>query len=252
MNLYTSFDFLGNESRYFEGIGTIHCPSLREIHNITYSVFSCYLNILLCTQKDYLKLLGIEEQFAMLPDKDKTNNTLYRLILYSKPDLLLDIISFFADECVKYDEQTESFQLYSVKDETTKTVGNINNDNFEDFRMCAKRVLGLVKQDEAEIKFKNDIAKRMFEKLQSNTKKPKHDENYTLDNMIKKYCTHNKVGINILNVWDLSYYQFSSMFSEYCNGRQCDFKDMMAANTFSYKKSSDYKPLEFMKTLNND
>lgn len=67
--------------------------------------------------------------------------------------------------------------------------------------------------------------------------------------MIKKYCTHNKVGINILNVWDMTYYQFMQMFNEYCNGRQCDFNDLMAANTFSYKKSTDYNPLEYIKKL---
>ena len=70
--------------------------------------------------------------------------------------------------------------------------------------------------------------------------------------MIKKYCTHNKVGINILNVWDMTYYQFMHMFNEYCNGRQCDYSDMIAANTFSYKEASDYKQMLWIEKLNNN
>ena len=140
---------------------------------------------------------------------------------------------------------------------------------FEAFRPCIPWIaLGLLgflggkmmveglknQEEEQEQKFKNNTAKKLFEKLQKHAKeqKKKADENYTLDNMIKKYCTHNKVGINILNVWDMTYYQFSTMFNEYCNGRQCDFNDMMAANTFSYKKSTDYKPLDYIKKLKNN
>ena len=79
----------------------------------------------------------------------------------------------------------------------------------------------------------------------------KTDDDLKLGNMIKKYCTHNKVGINILNVWDMTYYQFNVMFSEYRTGRQMDFNDAMAANTFSYKDSSDYNPSLWMKNSNN-
>ena len=72
------------------------------------------------------------------------------------------------------------------------------------------------------------------------------------DNLIKKYCTHNKVGINILNVWDMTFYQFNTMFSEYNVGRQMDFNDAMASNTFSYKESSDYNPMLWIEKINNN
>ena len=91
----------------------------------------------------------------------------------------------------------------------------------------------------------------MYEQFKQHAQKQKKesDENFAFDNMIKKYCTHNKVGINILNVWDMTYYQFVTMFKEYGNGRQHDFSDMMAANTFSYKKSTDYKAMDYMKKI---
>ena len=72
------------------------------------------------------------------------------------------------------------------------------------------------------------------------------------DNLIKKYCTHNKVGINILNVWDMTFYQFNVMFAEYNIGRQMDFNDAMASNTFSYKEASDYKPMLWIEKINKN
>ena len=56
-------------------------------------------------------------------------------------------------------------------------------------------------------------------------------------------------GINILNVWDMTYYQFMKMFLEYRMGRQADINDMMAANSFSFKNSKDYNPMEYMNKI---
>ena len=87
------------------------------------------------------------------------------------------------------------------------------------------------------------------DKSEQKEKQTSADDDYTLSNMIVKYCTHNKVGINILNVWDMTYYQFMKMFLEYRMGRQADINDMMAANSFSFKNSKDYKPMEYMNKI---
>ena len=52
-----------------------------------------------------------------------------------------------------------------------------------------------------------------------------------------------------MNVWDMTYYQFMKMFLEYRMGRQADINDMMAANSFSFKNSKDYKPMEYMNKI---
>lgn len=254
MGIYTSFDYLCNEPFYINGIGNIKCPTLRDIRKCSYSIFSCYLNLSLCTPQECAKLIGLEEQYNALDDIGREKNSIYNMLLYNDINLLFSMISFFVDEYIDFDKDSLSFITYRVIDDKRQNIGHIGNDNFELFTENIKCILGLNKQEKKEQKFKNNTAKKMFEKLKkhSQEQKRKQDENYSLDNMIKKYCTHNKVGINILNVWDMTYYQFTSMFSEYCNGRQCDFNDMMAANTFQYKKSTDYKPLDYMKKLNND
>ena len=50
----------------------------------------------------------------------------------------------------------------------------------------------------------------------------------------------------------MTFYQFNTMFAEYNIGRQMDFNDAMASNTFSYKESSDYKPMLWIEKLNKD
>lgn len=255
MNLYSPFDYLCNEPFFIREIGNLKSPTLRDIRKVSYSIFSCFLNLMLYTPQECAKMLELEEQYNALDEKGKEMNTVYNLLLYNNIQLLFSALSFFIEDTFEFDEKTLSFQTYKMVDDKKQIIGHVGNDNFEQFRLEVQRILGLKNQEEEqEQKFKNKTAKKLFEKLQKHAKeqKKKSDENYTLDNMIKKYCTHNKVGINILNVWDMTYYQFTSMFNEYCNGRQCDFNDMMAANTFSYKKSTDYKPLDYIKKLNNN
>lgn len=246
MNPYTTFDYLCNEPYFLNGIGTVRCPTLRDIRRTTYQLFSFYLNLLTITPQDYQKLCGITAT---------ENTSLYQLLLYGTPQLLTGLLSFFLTDSFSFDKASGSFLIYTQDNTQSKQpVGHIGNDNFDALREELLAILGLRRPADQTPRFKNNSAKKLFEKMQKHSQKQnkKQDENYTLENMILKYCTHNKSGINILNVWDMTYYQFITMFGEYCNGRQCDFNDMMAANTFSYKNSTDYKPLNYMQKLNSN
>lgn len=253
MYLYTSFDYLCNEPFYLDRIGYFRCPTLKDIRMKSYLFFRVLLNLIISSKEELL-----EQQMSTLLSREADIDNIKKMskfdfLIYLDKDMLLESISFFS--CNKVEFQDNMYVIFDT-DEGNKCVlyGYINNDNFEIFCNEIKKILGLSQENQIEPKFKNNTAKKLFDKMKKHSKeqKKKQDENYTLDNMIKKYCTHNKVGINILNVWDMTYYQFISMFNEYCNGRQCDFNDMMAANTFSYNKSTDYKPLDYIKKLNNN
>lgn len=254
ITIYSSFDYLCNESFYIDGIGNIRCPTLRDIRKITYKLFMVYLEMLSLNHEEYLKVSDLYDKYNDLNESDKDKNSLFYLLLYGNPDLLFGMISFFVVGGIKFNKETYQFDIFKIENEINEPIGHIGNHNFENFRLQVQLILGISDAQEKEPRTKNTLAKEMYEKFQKHNakqKNKKNDENYTLDNMIRKYCTHNKVGINITNVWDMTYYQFISMFSEYCNARQCDFNDMMAVNTFSYKKSSDYKPMDYMKKLRN-
>ena len=240
--MYSSFDYLCNEPFYLDGIGHAVCPTLRDIRNITYQVFSLYLNTIAMSREEYLHLYGLPET---------CDGSYYRLLLHGNPRILFGLLAFFLTGEARYDKETETLEIYEqVNGEATLT-GQLGEHNFEQFRLEMQRILGIKKTDEKEPKFKNSLAQNLFQKMQRHTAKQARqaDDNFEFDNMIRKYCANNKAGISILNVWDMTYYQFTCMFAEYCNARQCDFNDRMAAHTFSYKKSSDYHPMEFMKKL---
>lgn len=252
MGIYTEYDYLCNELFFVENIGLIKCPTLRDIRKITYRVWSNYIHILTVTLYSYLEENNLTEKYEALNKSEMEKQTLFRLLLYGNTDFLFGMIRFFVSDNLelKFNSETESINVYEVAPVgDDKYIGHIDNDNFGIFCKNIKMIIGIEESDDKKPRFKSKQAQYIYEKThQNNTLKG--DLNYSLDNMIKKYCTHNKVGINILNIWDMTYFQFITMFNEYRNGRQCDISDAMAANSFSYKKSSEYRPMEYMKKLN--
>ena len=131
--------------------------------------------------------------------------------------MLFGFIGFFIQENIIFKEDDLSFHIYI--EETDKNgniskneIGVINADNFDVFRNEILKILGLKQIETKKPKYKTERARKLAEKIAKAkaqlTKTSQQDGNMSFDNLIKKYCTHNKVGINILNVWDMTYYQF--------------------------------------------
>lgn len=242
---YSSFDYLCDEPYFLDGIGKVKCPTLREIRKITYSKFNNYLQLLLVTANEFInanKITGINGE---CPDI-----SIFELLIYTLQEDLTNMISFFVIDNFTFDKENMQFIFF---DNEEKAIGSLNDENFDVFRFYIKKILGMEKQEEEPQKFKNEYVRKMYEKMKKHDelqrKSKKTDDDYLLDNMIRKYCTNNKVGINILNVWDMTYYQFTSMFCEYSYSRQCDNQDSIAANSFSYKNTTDYNSMNYMKRI---
>lgn len=196
---------------------------------------------------NYLKRIDLYETYCGLSETEKKKSNLYNLFLYKNPNLLFNMVNFFFIDKYVFNQETFEFDIYNGED----VIGHLNNQNFDVFREHMQCIMGTKKPEDKELKFKNILAKNMYNKFKNHKCKEKNtDDNLELENMIRKYCTHNKNGINIFNVWDLTYYQFNCMFAEYCIARKYDFNDLMAANSFSYSKSSEYKSMDFLKKLN--
>lgn len=244
MSIYVPYDYLCNEPFYIDGIGTVRCPTLRDIRKITYRVFSIYLSVIAEDLEDYLKITGLLEKYNSLSEFEKQKNNLFNLMLFRDTQLLFNMLSFFFVDRLDFNKETVSFDIYS----NDKVIGCLNSQNFDIFKNELQCILGIQAPEEQEKKYKNKLAKEMDDKFKKHNNKSKStDDSLKIENMIRKYCVHNKNGINILNVWDLTYYQFISMFTEYCNARNCDFNYLMATNSFTYTKNSDYDPLGYLK-----
>lgn len=208
---------------------------------------------------EYLEQSKLKEKYDTLSSEEKDKINLYSLLILYEPAALFGLIQFFIQDKVIFDGADLSFHVYKEEaenGETKKTeIGKIDKDNFDLLRNEILKCLGLKQIETKKPKYKTERARILAEKIEKAkaqlNKTSKQDGNMALDNMIKKYCTHNKVGINILNVWDMTFYQFNVMFSEYNVGRQMDFNDIMAANTFQFKEVKDYKPALWMEKINN-
>ena len=167
------------------------------------------------------------------------------------PQLLFQYIRvFIANDEVRFLERSGAFEIVDLTDGGEQTAGRIDGRNFDRFRESVASVLGLKKPVDKPVRFKSERARKLMEKIRNNKSSvKKQDEAYEFDNMVLKYCTHNKVGINLLNVGGLTYYQFIRLFYEYIHARQSDYGDALAANTFSYKDPKDYSPMQWIEKL---
>lgn len=261
MDLYDDFDYLCNEPYFIPNIGTIKNPTLRDIRKLTHKLFMVYVNICSSSVDNYVGLINFREEYNQLSEDAIDKNSLFSFLLLTNIELLFGFIRFFIQENIVFKKDDMSFHIYI--EETDKDgkpykqeIGIINADNFDIFRNEILKILGLKQIETKKPKYKTERARKLAEKIaKAKSQLPKtseQDKNMSFDNLIRKYCTHNKVGINILNVWDMTFYQFNTMFAEYNIGRQMDFNDAMASNTFLYKESSDYKSMLWMEKLNND
>lgn len=241
MNHYSSYDYLWSEPYLVEGIGKIKCPTLLEIRRITYGVFCCYLNI----------TLAAPNKNEPLPEHEFSA---YRFLLEANPQLLLQYIrTFVADSLIRLNEKEASIEVVDRTDDGEIMAGKIDETNFDFFRTAVAEALGLKRANEKPLKFKSERARKLHEKIQKNkTEVQNTDPAFDLDNMILKFCTYNKTGINLLNVGNLTYSQFIQLFNEYVHARQSDYGDAIAANTFSYKDSKDYNPMLWIEKLKKD
>lgn len=247
MSLYTPYDYLWPEPYVIDGIGKVKCPTLLEIRQMTYNMFCCYLNMTLATVDEFISNFHLDDGLS----KDLS---LYSIFILTNPQLLLHYIrTFITNDIVKFNDKEISVEVIDIIDGSETVIGKINEANFELFRDSVAAALGVKKVSEKPLKFKSARARKLHEKItQNNTKSRNTDPNYSLDNMILKFCTFNKAGINMLNIGNLTYHQFIQLFNEYVHARQSDYGDAIAANTFSYKDSKDYNSTMWIEKLKTD
>lgn len=248
MNIYTPFDYLCNEDFYFPDIGFLHSPTLRDIRKITYNLFMMLVSAVTMPLEE-LKSSSAGSVDQIRGDEAGGYSRFDFLLTYNA-SLLSSLLCFFINGRLRYRPDQKIFLVEDEDNGSFKAAGHVGNDNFDKLCLELTRLLGVAKEARDE-KFKNEYARKMYARMQKKQKEAaaRDEEAYSLDNMIRKFVTHNKTGINILNVWDMTYYQFTVLFQEYCSGRQYDINDLMAANTFSYKKGSDYKPFQYLKNI---
>jgi DNA mismatch repair ATPase MutS len=143
---------------------------------------------------------------------------------------------------VLFDECNKVFIIWEEHDNKKIAIGQINKDNFDEIIDILLKVNYIKSVDEnyEKPKYKNNFAKKLVERMEKANFKKSQRNSTSFGKMISKYCADNKNGINMINVHQLSVYQFYDQWFEHNNIRQCGLQDLIYANTVSFTDLKSY------------
>lgn len=235
-------DLIGVEPIEIDGVGHLRIPLLKDIWKMKYSTYETLCSYLSVDKVNYLKLHGLDEQYSLLSDSEKEANSLFYLIINNKKflEMYIYIFCFFITENIVFSQKTESFIVF----ESGEVIGEINNSNFDHVRSCLLSINYLKSntKEEKEVKYKNATAKKLAERMAKAEKEKNKKNTLSIGKIISKYCSDNKNGINILNVFDMTIYQLYDQWTQHNHIRQCDIQDMIYANTVTFSDTKSYDP----------
>lgn len=190
-----------------ENVGKIHPITINNIIDATIEKYNQHLNVLCIESEDIKKFLNNTEEM-------QTFEFLY-INCYQSPEyrnIVLDALMFFFREEVYFDEKI-GFYLGDIQD-----LRFINQDNYENIKNIIRKLNCLVsekKVKEEQIKPANEKARKMLEQMQKNKEeldKVKSNNSLNLCDLISIFAAYSE-NINILNVWELTFYQFNNQFN---------------------------------------
>lgn len=211
-------------------IGSIRKPLLKDIDSLGFELFNQYESLLFLTAEIYYtNFLGEKglQYWNELTDTDKQSLNLFDVIENDEQmrNEYLAIFNFFFVEDIIYSNgmfvilNIPSTEINEQTDETA-IKGGITKKNLDDVLKIIQQVCGIYeeKENEKDIKFKNNTAKKIYEKLQKANKKKKEkqksDINLSIPNIISSLCGGKHPSINYTNVFKMTIYQLLDTFNK--------------------------------------
>lgn len=215
-------------------VGSIKSPTLREIGRISFKRFGIYQIYLKLTPKDYYHELNSEKlpYWESLSDEQRDSITMWELITL-EPDVVpgyLEMLNFFFVERVIFREGV--FMVVDTDDyKTPDDELDINNSNlrgmlhhslFIDVIDILQQICSMKsgkKESEKELKFKNEKARRMYERMlkakeeRDRIEAKRNAKNYAIPNIISSVAAMSN-NLNIVNIWDATLFQLFDQFNK--------------------------------------
>lgn len=211
-------------------IGTLRKPTLKEISQITFDRFSFYEFFLKLSPETYYTKLQKENDgeafWGSLTEEEQDKITIYNII--EEDDKIrstyVEIFNFFFVETVIYQEgffillqeNTAIDNPDKIKREQVR--GAIAKDNFTQVMSLLQQICCIYNEEESldDMKFKNNLARKLMEKMLKAKKKEqetkKSDLNLTIPNIISSLANKHP-SLNYVNIWDLTIFQLLDAFN---------------------------------------
>ena len=208
-------------------IGTIRNPKLREIGKITFEKFGYYEDLLKLTPALYYTRIKGDDGAAYwnsLSDEEKEKIDLYDIIISDDKLIMMytEIFNFFFIEPVIFREGFFILLKEDIEDEDAvvpdKIRGVIAKELLPQVLNLLQQICCINEEEEKEenLKFKNNLAKRLYEKMAKAKKESKNEKkkdiNMTLPNIISS-VSNRHLSINPINVWDMTIFQLLDSFN---------------------------------------
>ena len=207
-------------------IGTLKKPTLKAIYRISFEKFNTYEYFLKMTPEKYCtdkKNVEWNKKWESMSEKERNAITLFDLIRVDEPlqETYCEVLNFFFVEKVIFKED-----LFILIDESNGESAEITLDNIcgvihektlQQTLEVIQQVCCIYEEEESTdgVKFKNNAAKKIFEKILSAQKekkeKKKADINMTLPNIISA-VSNNHPSVTPMTVWDLTIFQLLDSF----------------------------------------
>lgn len=211
-------------------IGTLRKPTLKEISQITFDRFSFYEFFLKLSPETYYTKLRTENDgvayWSSLTEEERDKITIYDIIKEDEQirNTYVEIFNFFFVETVIYQEGffillKENTAIDKPDEIIREQVrGAIAKDNFSQVLGLLQQICCIYNEEESldDMKFKNNLARKLMEKMLKAKKKEqetkKSDLNLTIPNIISSLANKHP-SLNYLNIWDLTIFQLLDAFN---------------------------------------
>jgi hypothetical protein len=211
-------------------VGTLKKPLLSEIVKLPgdYSKFSFYEAFLKMTPELFYSKIKGDSGLAYwdsLTEEEKNTISLYQAIIQEKElqDIYVEIFNFFFVEPVVFIDNlfvllNKEIQNYNDIVPEVDVRGIISEDILLQVLEVLQQVCGIYDEKEPikEQKFKNKLAKQLYERMQKAEQKKaeakKSNINYSLPNIVSAVSNRHP-SINPINVYDLTVFQLLDAFN---------------------------------------
>jgi hypothetical protein len=219
-------------------VGSIKSPTLREIGDITFRQFGIYQVYLKLTPKDYYNEINKEKlpYWESLTDEQRSEMTMWEVVML-EPDVVpgyLRMFNFFFLERVIFREgvflviDTDDYKTPDDELEINKDNlrGILHHDLFTDVLDVIQQVCCMKSKKPVnikDIKFKNDKARRMYERMlkakeeKDRIEAKKNAKDFAIPNVISSVAAKSN-NLNIINIWDATLFQLFDQFNKLRSG----------------------------------
>ena len=196
----------------------IYPPKLGQIRDIGYAQYQMFLSIFLMTKEDILEMIKIDSSHA---DEVEFNTLQLITLIPEFRESLLRSLNFFLHANVRYSDE---YGYYFEDTEEIIPLKKIWLIRRAILKFCCVND----ESDSEPLRFRNEKAREIWEKIQKHkaaARKQKRsgtgDKSMDLPNLIGAVCAYSS-SYNLLNIWDLTVYQFYDQFARLDNRIQID------------------------------